>query len=122
MAKLTLEGVAVAAVVGAGDLGAEVADTKGVALGPLSATDLYRSALTLGGAAANYLNLELKYSDKVVQSTLPLWEKTVYKWALKAFGTPALGSVKAITVRAASSGLAQYANPALAGAYRSITA
>ncbi len=107
------------------DLGAEFADSKGIALGPIAASDVTKTVITLGAAAANYLNYETRYSDIAFYASLPLWEKTLYNWTLKALGKPgkfAKSGVKAVAVRAASSGLAQYANPAVAGTFRSIPA
>ncbi len=121
--KITLEGAAVSGVVGLADLGLELSAWS---FQGLSAADVERTVVTLGAVGLNYYekNPSSKLSDAAATAfyaSLPLWEKTLYNQARRLMGGKVAG-VRAVAVRAASSGLAQFGNPALSGSYRSISA
>jgi hypothetical protein len=118
---ITLAGAATAAVLGGVDLGLEASNWS---FSGFSAADVARTAVTLGAVAAQYAKASGRYDAEVTAAfyaELPLFEKTVYNQARRLMGGKVAG-VRAVAVRAASSGLGQFANPALSGNYRSISA
>lgn len=126
MAKISLEGAAVAAGVGALDIAAEEIDARqGLSKPFQNATDISRAGVTVGAAVANYMNLETRYTDAAFYAGLPLFSKTIYKLAVNAMGktTTVRAGARAVTVRAGqSSGLQSLVPQQQQGNYRSITA
>lgn len=86
--KISLEGTAISAGVGALDIAMTELDARVLnRSAPFqNATDIARTALTLGSVALNYTNMETKFTDTVFYSSLPLFEKSVYRAALTFAG------------------------------------
>ena len=86
--KISLEGTAVAAGVGALDIAMTELDARVLnRSAPFqNATDIVRTGLTLGSVALNYTGMETKFTDTVFYSSLPLFEKSVYRAALTFAG------------------------------------
>ena len=71
------------AIYGAIDLGVEKMDSGAALFGPVTATDAERTIAFLGSLAASKMSRSEKtraYADTVAISSLPLLEKSVYKW------------------------------------------